>query len=284
MTISKDKVHDVLLKATEIREHVLEMTTRAKSGHPGGSMSMSEIIATLYFYWLKIDPANPSWEERDYFVLAKGHAAPALYAALAMRGYFSKDLFQTLRQLDSPLQGHPDKHSLPGIEMSTGSLGQGLSVMVGMALALRHDKKPNRVYGLLGDGECQEGQVWEAAMAAAHFGLGNLCIFIDKNGLQIDGATKDVMNIDPLADKFKAFGWETITIDGHNIIEIVAMLEKADKVTEKPVVIIANTVKGKGVTFMEHQVCYHGAPITDEQLVQAKCELDAAKGVIVCQL
>lgn len=254
------------------------MTCGAKSGHPGGSMSMSDILATLYFYWLKVNPKNPSWDERDYFVLAKGHAAPALYATLAMKGYFPLDELKTLRQLGSVLQGHPDKHSLSGIEMSTGSLGQGLSVMVGMALALKHDQKANRVYGLLGDGECQEGQVWEAAMAAAHFHLNNLCIFIDKNGLQIDGATKDVMNIDPLADKFTSFGWAVFTIDGHNVHEIVSTLEQADRVTDKPVVIIADTVKGKGITFMENQVCYHGAPITDEQLVKAKAELHVTKG------
>ena len=284
MTITKEKIHEVLFRATEIREYILEMTCGAKSGHPGGSMSMSDIIATLYFYWLKIDPHHPLWDARDYFVLAKGHAAPALYAALAMKGYFPLDQLKTLRQLGSILQGHPDKNSLPGVEMSTGSLGQGLSVMVGMALGLKHDQKANRVYGLLGDGECQEGQVWEAAMAASHFKLGNLCIFIDKNGLQIDGATSDVMNIDPIADKFISFGWDVYSIDGHNVHEIVSTLEKADRVTEKPVAIIANTVKGKGVTFMENQVCYHGAPITDEQLVNAKCELDAAKGIYSCHL
>ncbi len=278
MSITKEKIHEILLRATEIREHILEMTCRAKSGHPGGSMSMSDIISTLYFYWLKINPKDPSWEDRDYFVLAKGHAAPALYATLAMKGYFPLEQLKTLRQLGSDLQGHPDKHSLSGVEMSTGSLGQGLSVMVGMALALKHDQKTNRVYGLLGDGECQEGQVWEAAMAAAHFHLDNLCIFIDKNGLQIDGATKDVMNIDPLTDKFTSFGWAVFTIDGHNIHEIVSTLEQADRVMDKPVAIIADTVKGKGITFMEHQVCYHGAPITDEQLVKAKAELHVTKG------
>ncbi len=279
MSITKEKIHEILLKATEIRGHILEMTCVAKSGHPGGSMSMSDILATLYFYWLKTNPKDPLWEERDYFVLAKGHAAPALYATLAMKGYFPVDELKTLRQLGSKLQGHPDKHSLSGVEMSTGSLGQGLSVMVGMALALKYDKKTNRVFGVLGDGECQEGQVWEAAMAAAHFRLGNICIFIDKNGLQIDGATKDVMNIDPLADKFASFGWDVFTIDGHNVHEIVSTLEKADRVTDKPVVIIANTVKGKGITFMENQVCYHGAPITEEQLIKAKCELDIVKGM-----
>jgi transketolase len=284
MSISRDNIHQILLRSLEMREHILEMTCGAKSGHPGGSMSMSDILAVLYFYWLKIDPKNPSWDERDYFVLAKGHGAPTLYAALAMRGFFPVEELKTLRQMGSALQGHPDKHSLPGIEMSTGSLGQGLSVMVGMALALKHDKKTNRIYGLLGDGECQEGQVWEAAMSAAHFKLGNLCIFIDKNGLQIDGATNDVMDIDPLEDKFKVFGWKTMMIDGHNVHEIITSLERADQVTDKPVVIIAHTIKGKGITFMENQVCYHGAPLTDEQLVAAKCELDTAKGVFLCHL
>ncbi len=284
MTISRDKIHEVGLKATILREHILEMTTAAKSGHPGGSMSMADIIATLYFFWLKIDPKNPKWEQRDYFVLAKGHAAPALYAAMAERGFFPVEKLRTLRQLGSALQGHPSMRSLPGIEMSTGSLGQGLSVMVGMSLALKRVGRNNRVYGLLGDGECQEGQVWEAAMSASHYGCGNLVIFVDVNGLQIDGATKDVMNVEPILDKFKAFGWATLAIDGHNIMEIVTALEKAQNINTQPTAIIANTVKGKGVSFMEHQICYHGSPITTEQLKSAKCELDETKGLFQCSI
>ncbi len=276
--ISKNVIHQIVEKATMIRERVLDMTSKAKSGHPGGSLSMADIVATLYFHWLKVDPKNPALESRDYFVLAKGHAVPALYAALAEKGFFPLEYLEKLRQLGSPLQGHPVKKSLPGIEMSTGSLGQGLSVMVGMGLALKLDKKENRIYGILGDGECQEGQVWEAAMAASHYKLDNLVIFVDKNGLQIDGPTKQVMNVDPLADKWAAFGWEVISIDGHNVLEIVGALEKSENVKGKPTVIMAQTVKGKGVSFMEHQICFHGSPCTDEQLVVAKKELLATKG------
>ncbi|MDD5455587.1 MAG: transketolase [Candidatus Margulisbacteria bacterium] len=278
--ITKDEIHEILTKACIVRSHVLDMTCAAKSGHPGGSLSIAEIISTLYFYWLKLDPKNPKWEERDYFVLAKGHAAPAQYAAMAERGFFPLDYLKTLRQLGSKLQGHPDRRSLPGIEMTTGSLGQGLSVMVGMGLGLRLNKKKNRIYGVLGDGECQEGQVWEAAMAASHFKLDNLVIFVDKNQLQIDGSTKDIMNIDPLADKWASFGWQVFEVDGHNIMEIVSTLEKTEKIKGKPCVIIANTVKGKGVSFMENQLCFHGAPCTDEQLVKAKQEIKETRGKI----
>ena len=242
--LAKEKLHHLLEVCSHIREHVLVMTCKAKSGHPGGSLSMVEILVALYFQHMNINPAKPNWEERDYFVLAKGHGAPALYAVLAEKGYFPKQYFDSFRQLGSKLQGHPDKKSLPGVEMSTGSLGQGLSVMVGMALGLKLDKKPNRVYGILGDGELQEGQVWEAAMSASHFKLDNLVIFVDKNGLQIDGSTESVMNIDPLVQKWESFGWEVNAIDGHNMIEIVSSLEQSNKPNMKPKVFIASTVKG----------------------------------------
>lgn len=282
--ITKTDIHEIMKKACLIRRHILEMTLAAKSGHPGGSLSMTDIVSTLYFYWLNIDPENPAWEERDYFVLAKGHASPALYSAMAERGFFPTSYLKTLRQIGTGLQGHPDKRRLPGIEMSTGSLGQGLSVMVGMSLALKLDKKPNRVFGVLGDGECQEGQVWESAMSAAHYNCSNITIFIDKNDLQIDGTTDEIMGIDPVDKKFESFGWNVLSIDGHNILEIVTALEKADKELKRPTVIIANTVKGKGVSFMEHQLCFHGAPCTDAEFVIAEEELRNALGELTCQI
>ncbi|OGI07017.1 MAG: transketolase [Candidatus Margulisbacteria bacterium GWF2_35_9] len=282
--MTKTEVHNIMKYSCLIRRHILEMTLIAKSGHPGGSLSMTDIISTLYFYWLKIDPKKPLWEERDYFVLAKGHASPALYSAMAERGFFPVSYLKTLRQLGTGLQGHPDKRRLPGIEMSTGSLGQGLSIMVGISMGLKLDKKPNRVFGVLGDGECQEGQVWEAAMSAAHYNCSNLTIFIDKNNLQIDGTTDEIMSIDPIGKKFESFGWNVLTIDGHNILEIVSALEKAENETKKPTVIVANTVKGKGVSFMEHQLCFHGSPCTDEEFCIAEKELKNALGEITCQI
>jgi len=282
--ITKTELHEVMHKACLIRRHILEMTLAAKSGHPGGSLSMTDIISTLYFYWMDIDSTNPTWAERDYFVLAKGHASPALYAAMAEKGFFPTKYLRSLRQIGTGLQGHPDKRRLPGIEMSTGSLGQGLSVMVGMCLGLNLEKKKNRVYGVLGDGECQEGQVWEAVMSAAHYNCSNLTIFIDKNKLQIDGTTDEIMGIDPLDKKFESYGWNVQTIDGHNILEIVTALEQADKETSKPSVIIANTVKGKGISFMEHQLCFHGSPCTEEELVIAEDEIKLALGELTCPI
>lgn len=261
-------------KASKIRSHIVKVTCHASSGHPGGSLSISDIIAVLYFYWLKHDPKKPDWIERDFFVLAKGHAAPAVYSALAESGYFPTEELKTLRQINSRLQGHPDMRSTPGIEMSTGSLGQGLSTMVGISTGLKLDKKKNRVYGILGDGECQEGQVWEAAMAASHFKCDNLTIFIDKNNLQIDGSTEEIMNVNPLDKKFESFGWEVININGHNLDEIISALEKSEEIEGKPVAIIADTVKGKGVSFMEHNLCFHGAPCSEKELTKAICELE----------
>jgi len=268
--------------AGKIRKHIVEMTHAAKSGHPGGSMSMADIITHLYFKWMNIDSKQPKKEDRDIFVLCKGHAAPALYSAMAVRGFFPEEELKTLRQVGSRLQGHPDKNAIPGIEMSTGSLGQGLSASVGMSLALKLDKKPNRVYAVLGDGELQEGQVWEAAMSAAHYKCDNLCAFIDNNKLQIDGAIEDIMGIDPIADKFRAFGWEVFEIDGHCFQDIDDALVKADSIKGKPVAIVADTVKGKGVSFMEGQLCFHGAPCNDDQKVEACSELDKINGVCGC--
>lgn len=260
-------------KACTIRQDIIRMLGEAKSGHPGGSLSATDIVTTLYFYEMNIDPANPKWPDRDRFVLSKGHAAPVLYAALAEKGYFPREELLTLRKTGSRLQGHPSMKHLPGVEMSTGSLGQGLSAANGMALAARLDGKGYRVYVILGDGEIQEGQVWEAAMAAAHYKLDNMVAILDHNGLQIDGPTEDVMSPEPVADKWRAFGWHVIEINGHDFTEIINALKKAKEVKGKPTMIIANTIKGKGVSFMENQVGWHGNAPNPEQTSQALSEL-----------
>jgi transketolase len=266
-------LQDLAAKACTIRQDIIRMLGESKSGHPGGSLSATDIVTTLYFYEMNVDPANPKWPDRDRFVLSKGHAAPVLYAALAEKGYFPREELMTLRKTGSRLQGHPSMKHLPGIEMSTGSLGQGLSAANGMALAGRLDGKGYRVYVVLGDGEIQEGQVWEAAMAAAHYELDNVVAFLDHNGLQIDGPTKDVMSPEPVADKWRAFGWHVIEINGHDFTEIINALQKAKEVKGKPTMIIANTVKGKGVSFMENQVGWHGNAPSQEQTCQALSEL-----------
>lgn len=251
--------------ARRLRRHIISMIGAAGSGHPGGSLSAVEIITSLYFNVLRLDPERPDWSQRDRFVLSKGHAAPVLYAALAERGYFPVEKLHTLRKLGSPLQGHPDCQSLPGVEVSTGSLGHGLPVANGMALAGRLDGYDYRVYVLLGDGELQEGMVWEGAMAAAHYHLDNLTAIIDHNHLQIDGPVKEVMSPEPVDEKFRAFGWETKIIDGHDWGQIMAALNWARTVKDRPTAIIAETVKGKGVSFMENQAGWHGkAPKPDE--------------------
>ncbi len=262
-----DTISTIKTKAKEIRRHVICMLAEAGSGHPGGSLSMTDIIATLYFGGvMKYDPKNISWNGRDYFILCKGHAAPAQYAAMALAGYFPTDELKTLRKINSRLQGHPDRNHLPGIEVSTGSLGQGLSVAIGMALGLKLDGRGNRVFAVMGDGEQQEGQVWEAAMNAAAKKVDNLIAFVDRNGLQIDGTTEQVKAIEPIVDKWKAFGWHVIDIDGHSVEQILAAIEEGKKVTGKPTMIIARTIKGKGVSFMEGKVNYHGvAPSRDEE-------------------
>ena len=260
-------------KAKEIRRSIVSMITEAKSGHPGGSLSATDILTALYFSEMNIDPANPKMEGRDRFVLSKGHAAPAIYATLAERGYFSKDELMTLRKFGSRLQGHPDMKKLPGIEISTGSLGQGLSVANGMALNAKMFNENYRTYVILGDGEVQEGQIWEAAMTAAHYKLNNLCAFLDNNNLQIDGNVSEIMGVEPLDKKWEAFGWNVIKIDGHDFEQILSALDKARECKDKPTIVIAKTIKGKGVSFMENVCGFHGVAPTLEELERALAEL-----------
>ena len=260
-------------KAKEIRRSIVSMITEAKSGHPGGSLSATDILTALYFSEMNIDPANPKMEGRDRFVLSKGHAAPAIYATLAEKGYFSKDELMTLRKFGSRLQGHPDMKKLPGIEISTGSLGQGLSVANGMALNAKIFNENYRTYVILGDGEIQEGQIWEAAMTAAHYKLDNLCAFLDNNNLQIDGNVSEIMGVEPLDKKWEAFGWNVIKIDGHDFEQILSALDKARECKDKPTMVIAKTIKGKGVSFMENVCGFHGVAPTLEELERALAEL-----------
>lgn len=265
----------LLKTALKVRIGIIEGVHSAKSGHPGGSLSCADILTYLYFAKMNIDPKNPKMENRDRFVLSKGHAAPALYATLAERGYFDPELLKTLRHIGSILQGHPDMKHIPGVDMSTGSLGQGISAAVGMALSAKHFGNDYKVYTVLGDGEIEEGQVWEAAMFAANKGLSNLTAFVDYNNLQIDGTVEEVNSPYPIDKKFEAFNWHAITIDGHDFDQIEAALKEAETV-DKPVVIIANTVKGKGVSYMENAVNWHGAAPNDELYEQAMAELKAA--------
>lgn len=260
-------------KANDIRIDIIKSLYHAGSGHPGGSLSATDIVTVLYFDQMNINPDDPKMADRDKFVLSKGHAGPVLYSALAERGFFPKEDLVTLRKLGSKLQGHPDMELVPGVEMSTGSLGQGFSTSIGMALAGKLDNSPGRVYTLLGDGELQEGLVWEAAMAAAHYELDNLCVIVDWNGLQIDGYNDDVMTVTPIPEKFKSFGFETIEIDGHSLEEIVSAFEKAKTIKGKPTAIIAKTIKGKGVSFMEDQAGWHGKAPNEEQAKDAIKEL-----------
>lgn len=260
--------------AAQIRLDVIEEIYAAGSGHPGGSLSIAEILAVLYFREMSIDPETPMAEDRDRFVLSKGHAAPALYAALAERGYFDRAELRTLRQIDSRLQGHPDMKRVPGVDMSTGSLGQGLSAACGMALYAKLSRKNFRVYAIVGDGELQEGIIWEAAMSAGYRGLGGLIVYLDQNGLQIDGKVSEVMSVEPVAEKFQAFGWRVTSADGHNIAELIQATEQAKMSGDKPSLIICNTIKGKGVSFMERQAAWHGSPLNEEQYRQARGELE----------
>ena len=275
--MTKGKVTDVgeLKKiAKSVRIRILHMLTTAGSGHTGGSLSAADVAVAIYFSKMKFNPKDPSWKDRDRFILSKGHAAPLQYSIMAEAGYFPEETTQTLRTTESPLQGHPCCKRLPGIEVSTGSLGQGLSVANGMALGLRLDRNPARVYCIMGDGEIQEGQIWEAAMTAAHYKIDNLCAVVDCNGLQIDGPVAKVMNIEPVVDKWEAFGWHVIDIDGHNMEQIVGALDKAEGIKGKPTVIIANTTKGKGVSFFENKVEYHGVAPSLEELEKAVKEID----------
>lgn len=255
-------------KAVEIRHDVLNMIYTAKAGHPGGSLSAVEVVTALYFHVMNIDPQNPDWEDRDRFVLSKGHACPVLYAALAERGFFDKSILNTLRQYHSILQGHPDMNKVPGLDMTAGSLGNGLSAALGMALSAKHKGQDYMTYVMLGDGECQEGMVWEAAMAASHYRLNNLIAIVDCNGVQINGWVNDIMREEPFADKWKAFGWNVIDIDGHDMHSVLTALHEA-RTMRSPTVILARTVKGKGVSFMEDDCAWHGAAPNAEQLAKA---------------
>lgn len=265
-SIEESKIKELKEVARRVRVHIVKSTHEAGSGHPGGSLSATDILTTLYFYYMKHDPDNPEWDSRDRFVLSKGHAAPALYGVLAEAGYFEVEELTTLRKLGSRLQGHPDMNKTPGVDASTGSLGQGLSIATGMALAAKIDRKSHRVFVICGDGEMQSGQIWEGGMFASQNKLDNLIAFLDRNNLQIDGSTKEVVSIEPIVSKWKSFGWHVIEINGHDIEEIVDALEEADEVEEKPTMIIAHTIKGKGIPFMEGSLAFHGKAADDEQL------------------
>ncbi|MCX4303195.1 MAG: transketolase [Clostridia bacterium] len=269
-----ESLYDELkLKATKIRRNIVNMIYLASSGHPGGALSITDILTVLYFTEMNVDPLNPKDENRDRFVLSKGHASAALYATLAERGFIQNEDLLGFRKLDSNLQGHPDMNKVPGVDMTTGSLGQGLSTANGMALAGKLDNKNYRVYCALGDGEIEEGQVWEAAMSASHYKLDNLCVIVDNNNLQIDGTVDKVMSPYPIAEKFESFGFNVIEIDGHDYKQIIEAFENAKKITGKPTAIIAKTIKGKGVSFMENQASWHGKAPTEEELTQAMQDL-----------
>ncbi|MDO8685148.1 MAG: transketolase [Clostridiales bacterium] len=273
MYICENEIKQLEEKAKELRRNIVTMIYEAQSGHPGGSLSAADIVTALYYKELRINPANPSWHERDRFILSKGHACPVWYSVLAMKGYFDFDIIHTLRKMGSILQGHPDMKKVPGIDMTTGSLGQGISVAAGMALGLKKDGLDSRVFVMLGDGELQEGQVWEAAMFAAKYKLDNLISIVDHNNLQIDGFCSEIMPIEPLDKKWEAFGWEVFNIDGHNMAEILRVFEDIKKVKGKPVCIIAKTVKGKGISFMENECKWHGTAPDKEQYEKAMSEL-----------
>jgi transketolase len=268
------KVEQLKSMALRTRKWVVKMTHAAGSGHPGGSLSAADILTVLYFNTMNHNPSKPDWEDRDRFVMSKGHGAPALYATLAQAGYFPEEELMTLRKFGTRLQGHPSMERLPGIDMSTGSLGQGLSVANGMALGGRIDKKDYRVYAMIGDGESQEGQIWEAAMAAAHYKLDGVTAILDRNSYQIDGETESVMSLEPLSEKWQSFGWQVYEVDGHDIIQLINALDDARNVKGKPQMIIARTVKGKGVSFMECNACkFHGNAPKDDELEKALEEL-----------
>jgi len=272
--MKKSEIKDLQKYAVKVRKHIIDEVYSAASGHPGGSLSCTEILTVLYFAEMRVNTKQPLWEDRDRFVLSKGHCSPALYAVLAEKGFFPKEDLLTFRKADSYLEGHPSMRYVPGVDMSTGSLGQGISAAVGMAMAGKLDKKDYRVYAVLGDGELQEGEVWEAFMAAAHYKLDNLTAFLDHNGLQIDGRITDVMSPEPVADKFKAFGWNVLKTDGHDIEKILESIGQAKDCKGKPTIIIAETVKGKGVSYMENQAGWHGSAPNKEQRDQAMAELD----------
>lgn len=264
---------DLRRQALQIRKHVVDSVYRAGSGHPGGSLSIADVLACLYFHEMRHDSEQPDWPDRDRLVLSKGHAAPALYAALALAGYFPKEELKKLRKTGHFLQGHPCMKKVTGVDMSTGSLGQGLSAGIGMALAGRLDNKDYRVFAILGDGEIDEGQVWEAAAAASHHQLSNLIAILDRNGLQIDGHTEEILSLEPIKWRWRAFGWRVLTVDGHDIEEILSALQEATT-NDKPTLIIAYTIKGKDVSFMEGTLSFHGKPPSEEQYIKAMSELE----------
>lgn len=272
-TERKENIRQLQEIAKNIRRGIIEAVYNGQSGHPGGSLSIADIMAVLYFYEMNIDPQNPKDENRDRLVLSKGHCAPALYSALANRGYFNIEELKTLRNIESRLQGHPDMNKIPGVDMTTGSLGQGLSAANGMAIAGKLDNKDYRVYCIMGDGEIEEGQVWESAMASSKYKLDNLCVIVDNNNLQIDGTIEEVMSSYPIDEKFKSFGFQVINIDGHNLQEIIDAFDVARNIKDKPVCIIAKTIKGKGVSFMENKAEWHGKAPNKEQYEQAIEEL-----------
>ena len=272
--MDKQKITAFKKQATAIRKHIIDEVYTASSGHPGGSLSCTDILTVLYFHEMRVDVKNPKWADRDRFVLSKGHCAPALYGTLAEKGFFPTEDLTGFRNIDSYLQGHPSMKDVPGVDMSTGSLGQGISAAVGIALAGKLDKKDYRVYSILGDGEIQEGQVWEACMAAAHYKLDNLTAFLDHNGLQIDGKITDVMSPESVHEKFKAFGWKVISVNGHDYQQIIEAIDEAKKTKGMPTMIVAETTKGKGVSFMENQAGWHGSAPNKEQRDQAIAELD----------
>jgi len=276
MAVNEAQMRALKDRARRMRIDILKTLHGCGSGHTGGSLSATDIMTALYFSKMKYDPKKPDWTGRDYFILSKGHAAPVLYVTLAHAGFIETSELCTLRKLGSRLQGHPDSKYLPGVEISTGSLGQGLSVACGIALAHKLDKAPNRVYAVLGDGELQEGQIWEAAMTGAHYKLDNLCVLVDNNGLQIDGPVAKVMGVEPITDKWRAFGWDVQDIDGHDMAQIVAALDKAETVKGKPSAIVCRTVKGKGSICFEGKVEFHGATPSKEELEMALKELDEA--------
>ena len=271
----EEKILNLKKMATNVRMGIIEAVFSAKSGHPGGALSCADILTCLYFSELNIDPEKPDMKDRDRFVLSKGHSCPGLYSALANRGYFPVSELKGFRHTSSIMQGHPDMKHIKGVDMSSGSLGQGFSCACGMALSAKINKQDYRTYALIGDGESQEGQIWEAIMFASHYKLDNLCLIIDNNGLQIDGKVSDVMNVMPYASKLKAFGWNVIQIDGNDIEQILDALAKAREVKGKPTAIVAKTIKGKGVSFMEDQASWHGKAPNEEQYNQAMSELKA---------
>jgi len=273
MKYTDPDIKELHKKAKQIRRLIVQMLVKAGSGHPGGSLSATDLITVLFFHEMKINPQNPADPDRDRFHMSKGHCCPLWYAVLSEAGYFPKEKLWTLRKMGSMLQGHPDRRT-PGVEVASGSLGQGLSVSVGMGLAMKIDQKNSRIYCLMGDGEVQEGNIWEAAMAASHYKLDNLCAILDSNKFQIDGKIQDVMNLEPLEDKWKAFGWHVITIDGHDIKQILSAYDEARSIKGKPSIIIAHTIKGKGVSFMENVVDFHGKVPSKEQEIQALDELE----------